>query len=94
MKALIPIMAAGLLIVPGAALAQGASKVSPGHEMQQKGSHNAPGASYYATGHEMQRDETTGKTTGASKFAPGHEKKQQNLKDPDHDHDVDTKTRR
>jgi hypothetical protein len=42
----------------------------------------------------MQRDETTGKTTGASKFAPGHEKKQQNLKDPDHDHDVDTKTRR
>jgi hypothetical protein len=73
MKALIPIMAAGLLIVPGAALAQGASNVTPGHEMQQKGSHNAPGASYYA---------------------PGHEKKQQNLKDPDHDHDVDTKTRR
>ena len=73
MKALIPILAAGLLIVPGAALAQGASKVSPGHEMQQNGSKNAPGASYYA---------------------PGHEKKQQNLKDPDHDHDVDTKTRR
>ena len=61
--------------------------------MQQKGSHNAPGASYYAPGHEMQRHETTGKTTGASKFAPGHEKKQQNLKDPDRDHDVDTKTR-
>ena len=90
MKALIPILAAGLLIVPGAALAQGASKVSPGHEMQQKGSHNAPGASYYAPGHEMQRHETT----GASKFAPGHEKTQRNLKDPDHDHDVDTKTRR
>ena len=88
MKALIPIMAAGLLIAPGA------SKVSPGHEMQQKGSHNAPGASYYAPGHEMQRHETTGKTTGASKFAPGHEKKQQNLKDPDRDHDIDTKTRR
>jgi hypothetical protein len=94
MKALIPILAAGLLIVPGAALAQGASKVSPGHEMQQNGSKNAPGASYYAPGHEMQRHETTGKTTGASKFAPGHEKKQQNLKDPDRDHDVDTKTRR
>jgi hypothetical protein len=58
--------------------------------MQQKGSHNAPGASYYAPGHEMQRHETT----GASKFAPGHEKTQRNLKDPDHDHDIDTKTRR
>ena len=29
MKALIPIMAAGLLIVPGAALAQGASERKP-----------------------------------------------------------------
>jgi hypothetical protein len=38
----------------------------------------------------MQRHETT----GASKFAPGHEKTQRNLKDPDRDHDVDTKTRR
>ena len=70
MKALIPIMAAGLLIVPGAALAQGASNVTPGHEMQQKGSKNAPGASYYVRHPERRGASLNCRTAISRCFAP------------------------
>ena len=70
---LIALVAAGLIASTRAALAQGSSSKSPGHEMQEKGSVNgSPGASGYAPGQEMQSKGSKAGTTGASGYAPGH----------------------
>jgi hypothetical protein len=52
--------------VPSFALAQGASHMSPGHQMQQNGpASGQPGASGYAPGHQMQERGTTGAGIGS-----------------------------
>ena len=62
-------IAAGLLTIPALAQAQ----MTPGHEMQEKGSvKGSPGASGYAPGHMMQENGSVKGTTGASGYAPGH----------------------
>jgi hypothetical protein len=58
------------------AFAQGASKYTPGHQMQEKGSYmNSPGASGYAPGHVMQRKGVRKGTTGASGYTPAYRMK-------------------
>ncbi len=57
----VAMLLAGLSI----ALAGGASKYTPGHEMQRYGSRNGPGASGYALGHQMQQK-------GMYNYAPQH----------------------
>jgi hypothetical protein len=73
-----------LIVAPTIAFAQGtgeskknggASQMSPGHEMQQKGSKpGSPGASGYAPGHEMQDKGSKKGQPGASGYAPGQSK--------------------
>ena len=56
-KVIFAVAAAALLGISAPAFAQGASNMTPGHEMHQKGSvKGSPGASGYAPGHEMDRD--------------------------------------
>jgi hypothetical protein len=68
--AVIAVCATALLASAPAALAQGVSSKSPGHEMQTKGSKNGPGASGYSPGHEMQAKGSKN-GPGASGYAPG-----------------------
>ncbi len=77
-----------LIVAPAIAFAQcqgkskggsntggGASQMSPGHEMQQKGPKTgSPGASGYAPGHEMQDKGSKSGQPGASGYAPGQNK--------------------
>jgi hypothetical protein len=59
-----------------AAHAQGASKFTPGHQMQKSGSYqNMPGASGYAPGHVMKRKGPRAGTTGASGYTPAYRMK-------------------
>jgi hypothetical protein len=64
------------LFVAAPAFAQGASKYTPGHQMQDKGSYkNSPGASGYAPGHVMHRKGARKGTTGASGYTPAYKMK-------------------
>jgi hypothetical protein len=56
-------------------------KMTPGHQMQDKGSfknettgQTSPGASGYSPGHQMQREGSKEGMPGASGYAPGHQK--------------------
>lgn len=49
----------------------GASKYSPGHEMQNSKSKTGRGASEYSSGDGMHDKGTVGKSKGASEYSPG-----------------------
>jgi len=68
--AVIAVCCTALLASAPAALAQGVSSKTPGHEMQMKGSKNGPGASVDSPGHEMQAKGSKN-GPGASGYAPG-----------------------
>ena len=65
MKLLLAVTSAAFLALSAPAFAQGASSLTPGHELQKKGPvKGTHGASGYTPGHEMQRHE--GLTEGRS----------------------------
>lgn len=71
-RTIIALSAACLMASTAVVLAQGVSKKSPGHEMQDRGSKKgSPGASGYAPGHEMQARGSKAGSPGASGYAPG-----------------------
>ena len=75
MKILVLLATVAWLALAPAAFAQGASDVSPGQRMQDKGSvKGTTGASGYAPGQKMQKKGSVKGTTGASGYAPGHVK--------------------
>ena len=78
MKKFVLLTAVVILALPSSAYAQGASNVSPGHQMQDKKQPvpvpGSPGASGYAPGQQMQHNKPLPGTSGASGYAPGHVK--------------------
>jgi len=75
MRKFVLFAAAAMLVVAStsAGTAGSASRFSPGHQMQTRGSvHGSPGASGYAPGHMMQRSGSVRGHPGASGWAPGH----------------------
>jgi hypothetical protein len=74
----ISVTAAVLLATASVALAQttksadpGASKYSPGHEMQNSKTNTGPGASEFSPGDRMHDKGTVGRSKGASEYSPG-----------------------
>ena len=53
------------------ATSPGASKYSPGHEMQNSKTKTGPGASEYSPGDRMHDKGTVGRSKGASEYSPG-----------------------
>lgn len=85
-KVLFAFASAALLGGSAPAFAQGASHMTPGHEMQEKGSvKGSPGASGYAPGHEM--DKHKGLTEGRASAIDRDRDKGDRSRDKNRDRD-------